>query len=261
MELLCFELLTESKIIQTIREKYLNELLHAQEYYLELLIQQAQFFLIKYETKPAGYFSLSKDGCLLEYYVFPEWINQADIIFGEIIRKFQVKKALCKSFDTVMLSSCYTYHKSSRAIGILFREYCEKAPFNHTGDISIRRAVPADETTIIEVNEEVFDHPSEVLQYIMANQIFIYEKLGDLVGFGIFSQVIPGRPDRDIGMLVVPAYRKRGYGQFILHHLVHFCQENGWRFSAGCAIENIASRKCLEKAGFISRYRLLEFKF
>jgi RimJ/RimL family protein N-acetyltransferase len=261
MELFSFEFQPESKIIHPLRLKYLDELPHAQEYYLELQIQKAHFCLIKFQKETAGYFVLSEEGSLLEYYVLPEWINQVDTIFGEIIRKYSVRKALCKSFDAFLLSCCYGFQKSSRAIGILFREYSEKPHTIPGSRISIQRAVPADEAKIIAVNEEVFDHPSEVLQYILANQIFLYANDNDLVGFGIYSQVIPGRPDRDIGMLVVPAYRKKGYGQFILNHLVRFCNENGWQVSAGCAIENIASRKCLEKAGFIARYRLLEFVF
>ncbi len=261
MDSYSFEPPIDTKYIQSMRNKYLDELPHAQEYYVELQIQQAQFYVIQSELNPIGYFILSDEGCLLEYYVLPDRINQVDLIFGEILRRFPIKRALCKSFDATLLSCCFSYHKNSRAIGILFREYRERQSILPPAEVTIRRAVPADETAIINVNEEVFDHPSEVLQYILSNQIFLYEYNCDMIGFSIYSRILPDRPDHDIGMLVVPSYRKKGFGQYIIHHLVHFCQENSWSVTAGCAIENNASRKCLERAGFIGRYRLLEFIF
>jgi RimJ/RimL family protein N-acetyltransferase len=249
------------EIIRSLREQYLDDLPYNQEYYLELPILKGNPYLIQNDDQPAGYFILSNKGTLLEYFLLPQWFDLIDSLFGRIIREHSIKKALCKSFDAPLLACCFEYQKESRLIGVLFRDYSEKPSMISDGEIAIRLANPADEARIISVNEEVFDYPEEVMQYIRAQQIFLYEKGGDLVGFGIFSQVNAGRPYRDIGMLVVPAYRHSGYGVYILHHLIHFCQQNNWQVSAGCAIENIASRRCLEKAGFIARHRLLEFIF
>jgi GNAT superfamily N-acetyltransferase len=128
-------------------------------------------------------------------------------------------------------------------------------------DITIRLAAITDETHIQEVNEEVFDYPEEVIAYINSRQIFLFEKAGDLVGFGIFSQCIPGRQDFDIGMLVVEKFRRQGYASQILRYLIEHCRKKDWRPGAGCYITNTPSRKSLEKVGFIAGYRLLEFAF
>jgi GNAT superfamily N-acetyltransferase len=256
-----FEVTIDPETIWQLRGKYLDSLPFAQEYYLEIQIKIANFYLIRENDRTAGYFILSPDNVLLEYYVLPEWVNRMDEIFGQILRDLSVMKALCKSFDAALLSCCYGFQKNSRAIGILFREYQEK-PSRISGiEITVRRAEKADESRIIAVNEEVFDHPEEVMDYIQKQQIFLFEKESDLVGFGIYSPVYPDRLDFDLGMLIVPAYRHQGYGTFIIHHLINFCRQNSWKFSAGCDINNISSRKCLEKAGFIARYRLLEFSF
>jgi RimJ/RimL family protein N-acetyltransferase len=252
---------TNHETFQRLRGMYLDSLDFAQEYYLEIQIKTGTFYLITDGDLNAGYFILSTDKVLLEYFVFPEWITRMDSILGLILREFKVNKALCKSFDHALLSCCYEYQKSAEAIGILFRDYSVPSALVPAPEISIRRAEMTDEARIIAVNEEVFDHPEEVKEYIQAKQIFLYEINNNLAGFGIYSQVFSGRRDYDIGMLIVPEYRHKGYGTFIINHLVKFCLQNGWNFSAGCAKENVASRKCLEKAGFISRHRLLEFTF
>lgn len=252
---------TDKAVIEQLRIRYINHLLLAQEYYLEILINASSFYEIHVDSRLAGYFVLSSNNILLEYSVLPEWVNRMDEFFGYILKEFKIKKALCKTFDTELLFCCLAFQKKSSTAGYLFREYAEKSSNISPQDLTVRRATLEDEAQIIAVNEEVFDHPEEVGQYIRAQQIFLFEKDGSLVGFGIFSPVFQGRNDYDIGMLITPAYRNQGYGTFIIHYLVNFCRQNGWNANAGCAAENIASRKCLEKAGFVTRHRLLKFLF
>ena len=160
-----------------------------------------------------------------------------------------------------MLSSCVGFQKAVNVIGINFREYEEKTPVAIYEDISIRLATINDEQLIVQNNEEVFEQEAEIREYIEKEQIFLFEKDKEMVGFGIFARVIEGRPEFDIGILVTGKYRRQGYGNYIVRYLVNYCQQNGWWAICGCAIENEGSRRCLEKAGFIGRYRLLEFIF
>lgn len=243
------------------RNEYLDSLLHSQEYYIELEIKKSQPYLVVINEIPSGYFFLSAKQAVLEYYIRPESIHWNDVIFGDIIHQFNVKTAWCKTYDHDMLACCYTYQKSSRVMAILFRDYVEKPlpPMQH--NLTVRLAGPQDETTIQNVNEEVFDYPEEVTEYINSGQLFLFESGGDLVGFGIYSCCIPGRMDYDIGMLVVERYRRQGYACQILRYLTNFCLGKGWRVGAGCYILNTPSRRSLEKVGFNARYRLLEFTF
>ncbi len=252
---------TDQTVIEQLRIRYINHLPLAQEYYLEILINASSFYEIHIDGRLAGYFVLSQNNILLEYSVLPEWVNRMDELFGYILKEFKIKKALCKTFDTDLLFCCLAFQKKSSTAGYLFREFAGKSSSITPTDITVRRAKMADEAQIITVNEEVFDHPEEVGQYIRAQQIFLFEKTGSLVGFGIYSLVFRGRNDYDIGMLITPEFRHQGYGTYIIHYLVNFCRQNGWNANAGCAAENIASRKCLEKAGFVTRHRLQMFLF
>lgn len=261
METLQFIRITDPAIIEQLRTGYINHLPLSQEYYLELLVNTSSLYEIHIDGKSAGYFFLSPNNILVEYYVRPGWVNMMEEIFGLILKEFRIKKALCKTFDTDLLFCCHAFQKKSSTAGYLFRDYNANPIVSTPPEITVRRADMADEAQIIAVNEEVFDHPEEVGQYIRSQQIFLFEKEGSLVGFGIYSPVFHGRKDYDIGMLVTPAYRNQGYGVEIIRYLVNFCRQNGWNPNAGCAAENIASRKCLEKAGFITRHRLLKFLF
>jgi GNAT superfamily N-acetyltransferase len=146
-------------------------------------------------------------------------------------------------------------------IGIHFRQYIAPGDWQLPVDLTIRPAEIKDEAIIINVNEEIFESDDEVTEYIEKGQILLFEKGSDLVGFGIFARVIEDRAEFDIGMLVTKEYRRQGYGRRIIRYMADYCQQKGWRPICGCAIENVASRRTLEKAGFIAGYRLLEFAF
>jgi len=244
-----------------LRGAYLDGLLEAQELYLELLVRRARVFVLKSQERRIGYFLLGEDGTLLEYFVTREHLERMDAILGMLIEQFAIRKALCKSFDHSLLSCCSGYQTGMKAIGIHFRERQEKPASRVVEGVSCRPARLEDEEPIIAINEAVFDQDEEVREYIEAGQVLVFEKDAEMAGFGIFARVIAGRPEFDIGMLVARKFRRQGYGEYIIRLLADFCQRNGWRPVCGCAIENEASRRCLEKAGFIGRYRLLEFVF
>ena len=261
MEKLVFEEKGALAEIGNLRNQYLDGLLEAQELYLELMIRKSRVFVIQSQERRIGYFLLGDGAVLLEYYVTQDNLEHVDTLFGMILEKFSIHKTLCKSFDHTLLSCCVGFQKKVSSTGILFREYKEGAALSIAEGITFRLANAGEAQKIIEINEEVFDNDEEVHEYIRNGQIFLFEKEKEMIGFGIFARVVEGRPEFDIGMCVDRRFRRRGYGEYIIRYLVEFCKQNGWRAICGCAIGNEASRRCLEKAGFIGRYRLLEFVF
>jgi GNAT superfamily N-acetyltransferase len=256
-----FEEIISIDSIFDLRNKYLESLIEAQELFLELKITSSKVFIIKSGNVQIGYFFLDNDNILWEYFILHEYINQVDKIFGEIIIKFSVTKALCKSFDHVLLSCCLSYHKTVKVFGIHFRKYLKNWILPDCKDITIRFPAMEDKEVIKEINEDIFESEEEINYYIENKKMFLFEKGTEMAGFGVFSRVINGRPEFDIGMCVNKKFRRQGLGTYILKYLVGYCEKNGWRPIGGCAIENTASRRCLENAGFTADYRLLEFTF
>jgi GNAT superfamily N-acetyltransferase len=59
------------------------------------------------------------------------------------------------------------------------------------------------------------------------------------------------RPYGDIYMDVVESFRRRGLGSFLVQELKRVCYESGSVPAARCDPGNIASRRTLQKAGFV----------
>ena len=68
------------------------------------------------------------------------------------------------------------------------------------------------------------------------------------------------RPYGDIWMEVAEPFRGRGFGTYVVQELKRICYEGGNVPCARCNTENVASRKTLQKAGFVPCAHLLHGK-
>ncbi len=255
-----FEKVDSFSDIQNFRNQYLDGLIEPQELFLELLCRKAGKYLITINKESAGYFMIAENNLLVEYYIIKKFIDGIDVIFSKIINNFSIERAYCKSFDHEMMSCCLGIQKSVKVIGALFRE---RRQLNNLSidELKTRFADMNDFKHISQINEEVFEDNDEIKTTIANQSMIIFEYENETAGFGIFQRNIEERPEFDIGMLVDKKFRGRGYGKYIINFMAEHCINNGWRPTCGCTIENIASRKSLESAGFIAKYRMIEFAF
>lgn len=247
--------------IAELRKRYLDRCAEAQELYLEMKVEKAAVHVLVTAHGEAGYVLVSQAGELLEYFVEDAFVRHADLWFGEILRQLGIRVALCKSFDALLLTCAMHHQISVRVDGVLCREWVDVPKRELGPGISTRWAEAVDIRLIEAVNEEVFDHPDEIRDYVRDRKVLLFETASGLLGFGLHARVIPGRPEFDIGMLVVREHRGKGHGTAIIRHMADHCRKNGWRPICGCDVANTGSRRCLENAGFIARHRLLAFTF
>lgn len=269
------------------RKQYLDSLSEAQELYLEQLVRKSRFFRISCMGQRAGYVAIY-DRIMTEYYVVPDFLPYNEMLFAGIISQERVDSFLVKSFDPLLLKSCIGESLQPRIVGHLFRNRYQgsMAPVFLGAGLQMRPAVPEDLRRIRPWREGLFASDDELEQYITAGEVLLFfqngnprdtgndgkadssDREGDteadevdegiLVGAGLLHRTIPDRPDVDIGMLVRPEYRRQGIGSAIIGFMAEYCQNRGWYPVCGCAAENKASRRSLEKAGFRTMHALLE---
>ncbi len=245
--------------IKKLRKIYLDSMIQDQELYLELIVQKSKYFIIKDGDALAGYFIVFQDRTLVEFYIDQNFIREDTSIFKNIIKSHNIKSVLCKSFDHILLKLSLNFFRTSKIMGHMFRDDIKPRDFSEDSSISVRQAEQTDYPFIFKLKKEVFDTKDEIIEYIGKKKILIFQKSEKPIGFGIFSRTIEDRNSFDIGVAVSLELRGNGYGSYIIRHLKNLCYKNGWIPTCGCALENTASKKCVEKAGFISKYSLVHF--
>ncbi|MEM9623990.1 MAG: GNAT family N-acetyltransferase, partial [Pseudomonadota bacterium] len=235
-----------------LREAYLNSLSEPQELYLEDLVQDGTVWCMQEQA-----YAICNDHQIVEFYVIPELAAQRIAIFDAARSASGANSALCKSFDTQFMSAALASNAQVEPVGLLFRHVADPT-FTLRSDVQMRQGNAGDIAGIMSFNDDFFTSHREVTEYADGHGLFALEHQGSLIGCGIGKPVIAGCGDIDIGMLVHSAFRRLGYGAYIIAFLKHHYLQHDLRPICGCEINNLGSQKALRNAGFVDNHRILK---
>lgn len=244
-------------LLKKLREEYLSELPESQELFLELFIRKGEYYIFEFEDKPAGYVILNEK-IIYEYHTKKEFYSYRKELFDSVITKLNSESIFVKSFDYNLMNCCLLHNYKYSVDGFLFREYKKKGKDKRR--TKYRLADKDDLQSIIMVNDTFFENEDEVDYFLRKKNLYLFYNKEILIGVGLIHKINEYGNFCDIGMLVNPDFRKKGYGTEIISVLVDICKLNGMIPVCGCGVDNIASKKTLEKAGFINNYLMLNFK-
>ncbi|MFT4537431.1 MAG: putative acetyltransferase [Saprospiraceae bacterium] len=96
---------------------------------------------------------------------------------------------------------------------------------------------------------------------IEKGEIFSFEKGDEIIGTCEVRKSTTAPAVADIGMVVSPDYRRKGYGTYLLYKAKTIALK--WERIPICSCEkgNAGSVKSIHNCGFVSRYQLLSISF
>jgi GNAT superfamily N-acetyltransferase len=172
---------------------------------------------------------------LFEFYVLPMHRSHMFSLFEELLAATRVKEIYGQSNDSLLTPMLHAFSAKVESEAILYhdRTASSLAPsgalFRSVTDADTAQSTP--ERTI-------------------STGEWLVEYDGAIAGTGgiLFHY---NRPYGDIYVGVLEAYRRRGLGSFLVQELKRMCYEQGSIPAARRDTNNIASRKTLQKAGFV----------
>lgn len=238
------------------RSDYLDHLPEPQELYLEVRVRAGRTFALEGDGAWAGY-AVAHDGALVELHcVRPERLGAA---LETACAAADARRIVAKTFDAPLMAMALERAAGWSIIGRLYRDIVDDG-FQPTPGLEIRPAAPDELDAVNDVDRAFFSDPEVTAELIGKGGLLLYLRDGEILGCGLAERVIAGRPDIDIGMAVAHAHRGHGLGAYIIAHLKRVCLDRGERPICGHHAKNHASRRSLERAGFASRHRLVEFR-
>ncbi len=253
--------------LEPLREEHLAGLPHGQELLLEVMVSAARGVGIYTRgAQLCGHALVHGEGTLIEFHLRREYWLYAEQVLLRLVRTLELKRALVKSFDGLLLSSAIAHHTGLRSLGLLVRDYVPR-PLPPPGRITYvaRVGTPADYERVRRVRQGVFDRPERLRLVLERGWMRLFEKEpargGGPIGFGILRPVVANRPEVDVSIALDASCRGRGHATYMLRDLAEECVAAGKSPICGCAEENHASRHLGERIGFVARHRLLELSF
>jgi GNAT superfamily N-acetyltransferase len=206
-----------------------------------------QPYLLSIGGETIGYGSVAVGGpwqgkpTIFEFYVLPEHRSRVFELFDAFLATSGAIAIEMQTNDVLLTVMLHTFAKDIMSEKILFHDKITTA-LSATGAV-FRRAAPADAAQMAKY--ELDPHAG-----------WVVEVEGDITAAGgILFHYNP--PYGDIFMKVAEPFRRRGLGAFLVQELKRISYEEGKVPAARCNTENLASRKTLQRAGFVPCGHLL----
>jgi RimJ/RimL family protein N-acetyltransferase len=248
--------------IKNWRNDYLSSLPEFQELFIEIMIKDSNCYLLQIDGNQIGYSILNSDGVLIEFFVMGKYVPSSYLFFSQLLNDLSVTEIYCKSFDSLLLSNCLLSSFSYSAIGVLYRDYVE-ALIRKDPEIAMQKADNSSIRFLLGQDDsikELFETEQELTEFINNQNVFEFYKNDEFIGCGMVLRTHDDWNFCDLGVWVKPSRRGHDFGSQIILSLRAFAIKNSLKPSCGCAIDNIASQKTIEKSGFVSKHKMISFR-
>jgi GNAT superfamily N-acetyltransferase len=188
-----------------------------------------------------GYGSVAVEGpwhdtpALYEFYVQPEHRMQMFDLFASLLAVCGAKIIETQSNDRMLTVMLHTFARHLRAESILFEDAFQ-TPYGPMG--AGFRATTANDIEVLR-QQNLDDGAGWV---VIMN--------GEIAGAGDVLYHY-NRPYGDVYMKIAEPFRRRGLGAYLVQELKAACRAGGHVPAARCNVQNLPSRKTLQRSGFV----------
>jgi GNAT superfamily N-acetyltransferase len=198
-------------------------------------------YLLVEDGGNVGYGSVAVSGpwkekpTVYEYFILPPFRLRIFDLFIALLTASGATMIETQSNDPLLTVMLHTFAQNVVSESILFHDKNTTSHF--PADAIFRRARPDDAAQIVQ-------------RQLDADAKWLVVVDGTIAAAGgiLFHY---NRPYGDIYMKVAEPFRGRGLGTYLVQELKRVCYEGGSVPAARCNPKNIASRKALQKAGFV----------
>ncbi len=199
-----------------------------------------EYLLLDDGTK-VGYGSIAVGGpwrenpTVYEFFVLRQHRSRVFDLFEALLASSQATMIETQSNGPLLAVMLHAFARDVSSESILFRDELTTAHRPH--DAIFRRATA--------------DDASQIAQQQLDSEAKWLVAVGGVVAAAGDILYHYNRPYGDIYMQVAEPFRRRGLGAYLVQELKRVCYEGGSVPAARCNPTNVASRKTLQKAGFV----------
>lgn len=253
--------IAEPSTLKYLRDMYLSELKgQAQDSFEEgIITYNADFVRISVEKEIIGYACIGTysnyKGFILEYYLICKYRESSGDIIKRLSRNFNCKGWFINTHDffalPTMLDLRLTYEIDAYKFAI---DKSVNWEINFNENVTL-------ELTKLEELKEVYDlvmqdgfysggNIETLIPAIKAEELYSLRVNEKLIGIGFISILLRTPKYADIAMIIDKKERNKGWGVILVKSLINKSRLPNIIPTAVCDVNNITSRKTLQKAGF-----------
>lgn len=213
-----------------------------------------------------GYASLNPENELLNYYISPQFLNQSESIFKQLIQEKNIPSALVHTNNPTYLCASLSCCKKFKIHSLLFGDHRKVIPILPEKGTTFITATKDDLINTVDFCVESMGGPVEWLRFYLAalignEELFCLLKDGKIIGTCEVRKSDSQPLYADLGVIVGTAHRRKGWATYLLAKAKSIARERDLQAICSCKADNIGSRKAIEKVEMRAFHRILKVTF
>ncbi len=259
-----FYKITNVDELTSLKNDWIDSLLSPQDGMWESFRNSALNWGIESNDEIIGYASVGEGNQLIQFYISPMYLSKGEFIFNKFIDEMKIRTGIVGTNNLSYLSIALNFVKKLKVNTYLFRNIHEvniekkEGLFKECQDKDIERIVNFCQYSMGAPREWLLGYIGELIE---RREIFSLENDNEIIGTCEVRKSTTAPEFADIGMVVSPDFRRKGYGTYLLNKAKIIALEWGKFPICSCEKDNIGSLRSIQNCGFISMYQLLTIVF
>ena len=250
--------------LSLLKKEWLSSLTGPQDGMWETFRDNAVTIEIKDADHRIGYGCIGDENQLIQFFITHRYLNQGTKIFQQLKEELKVVKGIVGTNNPIYLSNALHFTKQLDIHTYLFEHFSDpiinekKGSFKNCTSEDLLRMVDWYHASLGASVEWLHGYLNGLIE---KGEVFSFERDGKIIGACEVRRSNSSLYYADIGMIVSPDFRKKGYGTFLLNQAKSIAIKWGRTPICSCEKKNIGSFRSIQNCGFASKYQLLAIDF
>ena len=250
--------------IQLLKQNWLKTLSRPQDGMWEAFRDMAIHWGIKDGAQWIGYACMNADHQLIQFYISPEHLDRGSTILQAFLRDFMIQTAVIGTNNPVFLSLATPLFQQFKLHTYLYEKVLDVEMKEREGEF--RLCLMKDLPEMVRYCHFATGGPEAWLEGYIRNliekgEIFMLRNEEEIIGSCEVRKSLSASDFVDIGMIVSPNQRQKGYGSYLLNRAKEIALSMGKTPICSTTVDNLGSQNAIRNCGFRSMHQLLEVDF
>ncbi len=268
--MISFHLLPDLSSIRDQKAAYLRGLIAPMDGMWEAgVTDPAPHWEIRVDDASAGYYAANGEGTLLQFYVRPAFEHRTRSLFDRVIAQDAIQRAVVSTIDTAFLALCLDVQKGVTVHTLLYEPGAAALSLPDGDGVTFWEVEAGELERTVAFQQQCLGGKADMSGWLRGYSANLIDRrelrvlsLGaEWIGLGEYRKSDSQKGIVDLGVMVSPQHRGRGWATSILALMRQECATNGHHPICSTTMDNVAAQKAIERAGFISRHRIMDVAF
>ncbi len=227
-----------------------------------LYIGSSQYYLIDHNNKTIGYCCINQEKCLTQIFLIKVYLSLMEEVIKELISTEIIKSASLSSNEPVAFNACLFHSKSVKTNTLCFEHLNQKIEAGTNFNIELVTIADIPSVKVFLKEQVGMDDNFGYTENLVARkELFLLKESGIIVATSECRMSDSQPQTADLGIIVNRDFQGKGLATQIMKMQVNRVLAAGRKPICSTTVDNITSRRAIEKSGFYCSNIIFDINF